>query len=193
MLRRGERPTIAAETPIDPPWPPLRGDRVLLRMWELDDAPSLAAAWADPGIQRFSPVPEDRTVADAESWVGGGAYRRTNRISIDMVICTPEDPTVMGEVGLWNFNAGAKGAMLGYWMHKAYRGQGLTADAVNVFVEWSMSPQALGLELVVAKVHRDNAASEKLLRSMGFRLERNDTDGHRLFTKRHAGGSIDLT
>lgn len=186
MLRQGDLIIGSPKNPITPPWPPLADDVIELRPWELRDAPGLAAAWTDPDIVRFSDVPAERTVRDAETWIGGSAFRRSRRISIDFVVSTPANSTVMGEVGLWNFDEKSNGAMLGYWLHKTHRNQGYASRSVKLIVDWAMAPapEGLGLSLLVAKVARDNAASEKLLRSLGFHLERNDTDGHRLFTLR---------
>lgn len=184
MLRQGDLIIGSPKNPIAPPSPRLHDDVLELRTWELRDAPSLVAAWADPDIVRFSNVPVERELRDAETWIGGAAYRRSHRISVDFVVTTPGSSTVMGEVGLWSFDEKTSGAMLGYWLHQAHRSQGYATRAVTLVVDWAIAGDGLGLSLLVAKVARDNAASEKLLRSLGFRLERNDTDGHRLFTLR---------
>lgn len=184
MLSDRQTRSGSRKNPLLPPDPALTDGTVALRPWELRDASSLAAAWNDPDIMQFSAVPEARELRDAEAWIGGGAYRRMHRIAIDLVVTAPGSPAVIGEVGLWGFDEASNGAMLGYWLHKAHRSQGLASRAVTLVVEWAISPTGLNLSLVVAKVARDNRASEKLLRSLGFRLERNDTDGHRLFTLR---------
>ena len=57
---------IATEVrgPGDPlPDPPLRSGDLLLRPWQVDDAPALVAAWADPEIQRWTGCPTRRDLA----------------------------------------------------------------------------------------------------------------------------------
>lgn len=159
---------------------------MVLRPWELADAPVLVAAWKDPEILHFSEAPARREQRDAEIWIAGGATRRLRRTGIDLVITSPGAKTVLGEVGLWNFNEASNGAMLSYWLLTAHRGKGTARAAVELVSNWAMSQSGLGLDLLVAKIDRDNDASERLIRALGFRLERNDTDGHRLFTRRLA-------
>lgn len=166
------------------PNPRLANERVVLRRWELADARHLVTAWTDPEIVQFSEVPESRDPVDAETWIAGAAKRRLRRHSIDLVIANAATGSLMGEVGFWNFNDASNGAMLSYWLLPAHRGRGNARAAVELACDWAMAPDGLALDLVVAKIDRDNEASESVVRSLGFRLERNDTDGHRLFTCR---------
>jgi len=187
MRHVGRRSRLEAELsdrPLVAPHPPLANGRVALRTWELADAKRLVDAWNDPEIMHFTEVPAARTLADAETWIAGGATRRLRRLALDLVITSPGSGSVLGEVGFWNFNDPSKGAMLGYWLLKAHRGRGNARAAVELAVDWAMADHGLGLDLLVAKVDRDNEASERLLRGLGFHLERNDVDGHRLFTHR---------
>ena len=52
----------------------LRGDGIVVRPFRPDDAPDVAAACADPLIQRFlTHLPSPYTLDDAQWWVGEGA------------------------------------------------------------------------------------------------------------------------
>lgn len=173
-----------SDRPLVVPQPHLSNGRVTLRPWELADARRLVDAWNDADIMHFTEVPERRSVADAETWIAGAATRRLRRLAIDLVISSPGNGSVLGEVGLWNFNEASNGAMLGYWLLAAHRGRGNARAAVELVSDWAIAETGLGLDLLVAKVDRDNEASERLVRALGFQLERNDVDGHRLFTYR---------
>ena len=58
------------------PEPTLAGMRCLLRPWEVGDAATLAAAWSDPEVRRWLPVPDHADRAAAADWIAGDADRR---------------------------------------------------------------------------------------------------------------------
>lgn len=173
--------------PLRLPTPPLTNGTITLRPWRLKDAASLVTAWNDPAVAASTAVPEDRTQRAAERWIAGAARRHAHRLALDLAITIEgrgNADIVVGEVGLSGFNDKYHGAMIGYWTHKAWRRQGHSGAAVSLLAEWAMAPTGLDLAMIVARIDRDNAASEALIRGLGYSLARNDTDGNRLFVLR---------
>ena len=64
--------TAAMPRAIPHPEPPPTDGVVVLRPWRAADARALAAAWADPEIQRWTAVPDARGVGDAARWIAVG-------------------------------------------------------------------------------------------------------------------------
>lgn len=176
LIRRG------AVEPLDLPSPPLADELLQLRPWVLADARALVRAWKDPDIAEFSAVPDDVSLSAAERWIAGDARRRHARFALDLVVSPVGSDAVMGEVGLAEFRADGRAAMIGYWAHLTYRRQGMTTRAVDLLSTWALT--TLGLDLLVARCHPDNEGSHAVMRNVGYSLARNDPDGNHLFVLR---------
>lgn len=147
----------------DPPlvWPTVLD--IALRPWRVEDAPALVAAWADPEIQRWTAVPEQRDLAAAERWIMGDELRRQRWLSLDLVV--ERDGAVAGEVGLSSFDRGAGTAEIGWWTGADHRGRGVASAAATLLAGWARSQ--LGLAQLVARCHPDNPAAIAVARKAG--------------------------
>ena len=145
------------------PDPPLRSGDVVLRPWQLDDAPALVDAWADPEIQRWTGVPERRDLAAAERWIAGDEARRRRWLSLDLVV--ERDGEVAGEVGLSSIDRGAGTAEIGWWTAAAHRRQGLASTAVALVGRWAERELDLALTAVCDPA---NPASIAVARQAGI-------------------------
>jgi RimJ/RimL family protein N-acetyltransferase len=138
---------------------------VALRPWRASDAGALAAAWADPEIQRWTAVPAARAVDDAARWIDGWDARRERGIALDLVICgAADDSAVLGEVGFVVTTTGAAG--LGWWVAAEHRRQGIATRAVTLLAGWCREVAALE---PVADVDPANEASARVARTAGLR------------------------
>jgi ribosomal-protein-alanine N-acetyltransferase len=165
----------------------LVGGRARLRRWRLDDSESLAEAWVDADVARWTAVPDPATPATARRWISADAARRKSGRSLDLVICTPDDDTVAGEIGLAPIDWQRRSAQVGYWINRGRRGQGLATEALGLLTDWAVVE--LALQLLVARCHPDNAASVAVAEAAGYGFERNDDVGHRLHVYRAVAGS----
>jgi ribosomal-protein-alanine N-acetyltransferase len=139
---------------------------VVLRPWAAADAPSLAAAWADPDIARWTAVPSDRSVEAAAAWIAGWQERRRRGLALDLVVASAADPgPVLGEVGA-SFLTRPPEA--GWWIVPAARGQGIATRAVRLFTERLLASGA-ATELV-AEIDPANAASLAVARAANLTL-----------------------
>ena len=148
------------------PWPdpPLRSGEVVLRPWRLDDAPALAAAWADEEIRRWTGVPRRRDEAAAERWIGADPRRRSAWLSLDLVV--ERGGAVAGEVGLSAFAEARTTAEIGWWTGPDHRGLGVATAAVRLVAGWAGA--GLGLATVTARCAEANAASIAVARHAGL-------------------------
>jgi RimJ/RimL family protein N-acetyltransferase len=167
------------------PDPPLGDGAIRLRPWAAEDAGALAAAWADPEVQRWNAVPESRSELDAARWIAGEARRRELGLALDLVVspADPYDDAVLGEVGLgpiaWEAGKAeasevgkaaeaseAGQAAIGWWIAGPARGRGVAARAVTLLASWA--ERELDLR-VVALIDPANAASLRVAERAGIR------------------------
>jgi len=163
---------VAWATPFSLPLPPLADPLVTLRPWHLDDAESLAAAWADPAIAAATAVPGDSSVEYARRWIAGDAARLQSGLSVDLVITATvqsDDLTgqVLGEVG---FVPSADGSLeMGYWVAAPFRGRGFATHALRLLSKWAQHQYQAP---VSADIPIDNPASEAVARNADFLADR---------------------
>lgn len=151
--------------PLPLPDPALSDGDLHLRPWVPEDAPVLAAAWADPEIARWTGVPPTHDEAAALRWIGGDADRRARGLSLDLVAVV--DDAIVGEVGLARLDPTARCAEIGWWVVAHRRGRGLATRAAALLAEWTVTE--LSIDTVVARCHPENPASGGVARAAGFR------------------------
>ena len=144
------------------PEPTLAGMRCLLRPWELRDAATLVAAWSDPEVRRWLPVPDHADRAAAADWIAGDADRRRAGLALDLVAVEPVTGPgigsglaveaaagVLGEVGLSSFDPEDGIAMIGWWTVDRHRRRGVATEMVRLLTTWALGPPlALNLSLI---------------------------------------------
>lgn len=153
-----------ARASVPLPDPPLADEVLVLRPWRIDDAATLAAAWEDPAIARWTGVPAVTGEAAAQRWIGGDADRRAHGLALDLVV--ERCGEVVGEVGLADIDPRSRTAEIGWWIAAGHRGEGLASRAVRLVAAWAV--EELVVNAVLARCHRRNPASGAVARSAGF-------------------------
>jgi RimJ/RimL family protein N-acetyltransferase len=149
-----------------------------LREWRLDDAADLAAAWADPEIARWNPVPADIGVDAARRWIIGVLERPVNSAVVDLVMVDAGD-TIVGEVGL-RIDRTRRIAEIGFWIAAARRGSGEGRRLLSLA---SAHADAAGVRGLLAVTDPENSAALALLDRAGW-LEVRTADARRAFVDR---------
>ncbi len=151
--------------------------RLTLRRWREDDIPALAAYNADPEVMR---------------WIGPGTVRdeQQTRASIEAFERLWDD---LG-YGIFAVEMRATGQLAGLtgmaipdflpeiipsveiaWrLGRPFWGQGLATEAARAAMDFAL--RRCDLDRIVAVVQVGNAASEKIMRKLGMRLERTTID-----------------
>lgn len=151
------------------PDPPLRGERVALRGWRDSDATAIAAACRDPEIPRWTVIPHRYTEQNALEFLSGrDAALRSGR-ELALAVVGDSDPTVLGAVGMSNFDWTAGKGEIGYWIAREARGRGAATQAVRLLSAWALDE--LGLERVELLVNPENTASLLVAERAGFTRE----------------------
>lgn len=149
--------------------PVLRSGDVVLRPWELADAPAVVAAAVDPYIPQITTVPQAASTTQARGYIERQWDRARSGLGYSFAIAAPS--VAVGQIGLWPRDGVAS---IGYWLVPAARGEGLAARALGVLVGWASSVGYLELDLFAEPW---NEASLATARRCGF-VERGMVRAH---------------
>ena len=162
----------ATPTPLVPTR--LEGERVVLREWRDTDLPRLREALDDPARKQSMGLGEQEvTEHEARDWL---ARRRLWGLKGEQVVWCIADRgddqalgclTLHGLAGVTFPNTGE----VGYWVHPAARGRGLTNEALDLLVPHALAERTeggLGLSRLRAHTEEANVASQTVLRRAGF-------------------------
>jgi [ribosomal protein S5]-alanine N-acetyltransferase len=125
----------------------------------------------DKSISDAIPViPYPYQESDADWWIQRRLkFLQENGKEISFALRNPNG-YLIGSIGVDDFKIGeTHKAEIGYWLAKAYRGQGLMSDALRVFIEYAFN----NLKLTRLTVHTldFNKASARVLEKNRFKLE----------------------
>lgn len=145
----------------------LRADGLVLRPWQEEDAPAVAAACRDPEIPRWIPwVPSPYTDEDARAYVRGCLESPDERRPFAIV--NAETGGLLGSIDI-RINPQLRTGHVGYWIVAEARGRGICTSALRALSNWALEELGLGrLELVTDP---DNVGSQRVAEKVGFRRE----------------------
>ncbi len=146
--------------------PPRRGweGRLRLRAWREEDLEAYLGLLDDPRVWAHlpDPYPDPLTPALARDLIAisnvGGHHE---------VLAVEADGTVAGQVRLAFATDGGE-AEVSYWLGSAHWGRGIGSALVALFTDRSFRRRP-GLGAIVARVHRGNPASARVLKKAGYR------------------------
>lgn len=124
--------------------------------------------FADKGITDFMLlIPCPYTKDDAEFWVRLCRERQKEQPHPTEFALRRADGFLIGAIGVMlHEGKGAHRGELGYWLAKAYRGQGLMTRAVRAVAAYGF--ETLGLKRIEATAFVHNPASQRVLERAGF-------------------------
>src|SRR5262245_12248377 len=145
----------------------VRGERVVLRPWRLEDAAAVAAACQDPEIARWLPIiPSPYSESDAREFVD------QSRLNWDLgaaygFALVDDEGEVIGSIGvrMLHFSTGH----IGYWVAPAARGRGVATNALKALSHWAVDD--LGLKRLELMTDPENVASQRVAEKAGSRRE----------------------
>lgn len=152
-----------------PPIPPLFAARTLLREVTAADLSDLFEVNADPQVTRFLPYATWQSAADAESWLARMLALAVAGSARQLVIGRRDDGRIIGTALLFRHDEGSGRLELGYVLGRAHWRRGYATDALRRLLAHVFGP--LGMRRVEAEVDPANAASNALLRRLGFTHE----------------------
>jgi len=139
-------------------------DRLTIRDWRVDDAPSIASLANNRAIwlnlrDRF---PHPYTLADAEAFIAMAMAEHPAR---NFAICLGD--AAIGSIGIIpGTDIYRRSAEIGYWLGEPYWGRGYATEAISGFSDWAF--EAFDLVRLFAMVFTYNGASGRALERAGF-------------------------
>lgn len=145
----------------------LETERLLLRPYRAEDAPDVALACRDELAQRWLPLPNPYTDADALTWCTeiSRGFRETGE-GIEWAAVRRSDQRLIGSFGLKRTDWRGRSSEIGYWVAPWARGQGLAVEAVERIARWLLLEQ--GFERMVLRAATGNTASQRVAEKSGF-------------------------
>jgi RimJ/RimL family protein N-acetyltransferase len=174
-MRRGD-PLTPVHPWYDPPTlngQTLNGHGTRLRRHHPQDVSAMVEACNDPDTQFWlAQLPRPYTRDDARAHLEEIAEEQAAGRAVFWALVDPATDELRGEIGLWGLARGeSRSAELGYWMHPAARGRGLTTEGVRLAARFALLPRAqggLGLTRLVIRAADGNTGSQKVALGAGF-------------------------
>ena len=148
---------------------PLETERLILRMWELDDFEAYAEMSADPEVMRFI-SPDGKPVSRFDAWRslaasvghwhlrGFGMFAAVERASGNLI----------GRIGPWQ-PEGWPDFEVGWTLRRNYWGRGYATEAVKACITYSF--EELGRQHVISLIDPGNIRSIRVAERVGEQLE----------------------
>lgn len=159
------QPTVATGGLARRSQPVLKADDFVLRPWQVPDAPAVAEAYAEPGIQRWHARSLD--VEEAREWIGAWPERWARETGASWAIA--DESGVLGQIGLRRLDLTDGLGEVSYWVLPAARGRRLAARALCALSEWVFDE--LGLHRFELAHSTLNEASCRVAGRAGFAYE----------------------
>ena len=178
MTARGLRTDVLmyAMLPTDPrrplvplPTPQLEDGYLVLRPFEPDDAPAVAAACASPDIQHWIyDLPSPYTAADAEAFIAKTARELADGEGVHCAVLDCASGELLGSMGMTAFPMFDQMAYgeIGYWTAPQARRRGVALAAARLLIRWAF--EQARLERLELLTYPGNTASQALAARLGF-------------------------
>lgn len=130
--------------------PRLADGSVILRPFELGDAPLIASVATDPLIPLITTVPSGGTEADVRAYIERQQERLSTGVGYSFAIANAETDEAVGQIGLWTREIETGRATTGYWVGQEFRRRGYLKAALRILTAWAVTlPEVERLQLFV--------------------------------------------
>ena len=171
--------TLLAGDPMHPtaPWydvPRLTGEGIVLRRHSDKDVARIVEACTDPVTSRWiGELPAPFHDDDARSWLEHLGERQATGTAVTWAVADPGSDALLGTVDLFHVRRD-RDAEIGFWLHPQARGRGLAVQMCRLALRHAFVAEddgGLGLRRVRAVAAEGNAASRRVLESVGMQLQ----------------------
>ena len=176
-----DKPRFCILTPL---FDELRGERVIVRPYRLEDAAALQEAVTESRehIRPWLPFADHhQTIEETQDWITRQTAKWLLREDLGVGIWEIESGRYLGGSGLHVRSWDEGYFEIGYWLRKSAEGHGYVLEAVRLLVDFAFGP--FGANRLEILCDERNERSAAVARRLGFRQEgllRNDsrsTDG----------------
>lgn len=144
--------------------------RLRLREMTDNDLADMAALLGDPEVMRYYPAPKTRV--EAQGWIDWNK-RNYAEYGFGLWIVTTVEGEFVGDCGLtWQPVSGSPALEVGYHVRAEFQGRGYATEAASACRD---AARSLGVTHLVAIIHPDNRASQRVAEKIGMTLEVTET------------------
>jgi len=151
------------------PFPILKTERLTLRCLELSDDQLLFKLRSNKIVNKYIVRPKQKDIKEIRAFISKINAEINNNEWIYWVISLKDDPTLIGDICLWNFSDEKTVAEIGYELDPAFHGKGIMTEATKKIIEFGF--QEIELDAIEAYTHKNNNNSTKLLQKYNFKLD----------------------
>jgi len=155
---------------------PLVGDRLVLRVPTLEDAPALADALQDPMVTRTIPLPAGYALGDARAFIRRSRAGLREGSTYNLSVFLRNVGELVGGCGLRDIDWNNKKAHIGYWIARPHWSNRYATEAASLLIAAAF--RDLRLHRIHTGVLPDNPRSMRVLRRLGFRVEGRAREDH---------------
>lgn len=141
---------------------------LLLRPWRLTDAAAIAAAFSDPGIQRWHARRAD-SEDEARGWVRRWQEGWRAETDAQWAVVRADSDELLGRASLRSILLAVGQAECAYWTVPAVRGSGVAPRAVSALARWAF--EEIGFHRLELNHSVANQASCRVALKAGFAAE----------------------
>ncbi len=150
--------------------PTLKTERLILRPFRMEDAPSvqrLAGACEIADTTLNIPHPYEDGVA--EKWIAGHQQRFEQNREIALAITLTGSNVLIGAISLLSLSEQHQRAEIGYWIGRDWWSNGYCIEAAREIVRFGF--EQLGLNRIVGQHLTRNPASGRVMQKVGMKHE----------------------
>ncbi len=149
-------------------FPTLESDRLLLRQFDVTDAPEIKRLASAKEIAQYTSIPHPYGDGVAESWIEMLAREFEAGNTLAFAVTRKSDGQFMGCSSL-RMQSRHNIAAMGYWIGVPYWGKGFTTEAAREVMAFGFN--ALNLHRIYAEHMGTNLGSGKVMQKIGMKLE----------------------
>jgi RimJ/RimL family protein N-acetyltransferase len=149
--------------------PHLSDSRVVLRPWQIADAPALMRGCREPDVAGWLGLPSPYTFGHAITWIDDAESAWRGGHDAHLAIAEATTGRVVGAIGLHGVDVREAQGHLSCWVSAAHRRRGFAQHALALLAAWARDD--LGLERLEAAVAVGNTGGLRFAEAAGFRPE----------------------
>lgn len=147
----------------------IESPRLLLRLVEKSDLPSLLEVNSDPEVTALLPYATWSSIGDGEAWYERMSDMQATGLAQQFVVVSKSTGVAIGTCLLFRFEEASARAELGYVLGRANWRQGFMREALVALLNCAFGD--MGLRRIEAEVNSRNHRSASLLARLGFTNE----------------------
>lgn len=151
------------------PFPVLTTERLVLRRVTMDDDKEIFFQRSDKGMNKYVGNPLARTIDDARAWMEMIDAIIDANEGISWGVTLKEDDKLVGGFCYWNWEKEREKAEIGFSIYPQHQNKGLMQEILRTGLKFGF--EYMGLKIIEACTHPENAASVKVLEKNGFRFK----------------------